>query len=61
VKTLKIAGRIIRTDRIDQLRICGETASVWLIGRPEPITTEDPAEVSLVVRYATLAMSEDAQ
>jgi hypothetical protein len=59
MKTLKIAGRIIKTERIEMVRLPNaESASVWLIGRADPLTAH-PDEIAGVHRYVATAMNDD--
>jgi hypothetical protein len=59
MKTLRIAGRIVKTERIEMVRLANaESACVWLIGRADPLCA-NPDEVAGVHRYVTEAMSDD--
>jgi hypothetical protein len=59
MKTLKIAGRIVKTERIEAVRLANtESACVWLIGRADPLTA-NPDEVAGVQRYVMTAMNDD--
>jgi hypothetical protein len=70
MKMLHILGRDIRTDRIEMTRVTpgdlsilasAPTATVWIIGRAEPLVTEKASDVENVKRYVETAMNEEEQ
>jgi hypothetical protein len=59
VKTLRIAGRIVKTERIEAVRMPdAKSACVWLIGRDEPLHAS-PDELAGVQQYVATAMNDD--
>jgi DNA polymerase III psi subunit len=59
VTALRIAGRMVRTDRIEQVLMPdAHSAAVWLIGRDEPLHARAD-ELAGVHRYVCEAMSDD--